>query len=117
MGRYGAQFVALIWEEQIRMNVRTFTTFSDSAHARLSLEVEGNMYTIVHILDLPSIEEIIPCFYRMILCSGPLQSHTLMYSHYAHLCTNALKFFSGLELTSLFYGEVGQTVANKVSVA
>ena len=87
MGRYGARFVARIWDEQIRMNVRTFTTFSDSAHARLSLEVEGNMYTIVHILDLPSIEEIIPCFYRMILCSGPLQSHTLMYSHYAHLCT------------------------------
>ena len=40
-----------------------------------------------------------------------------MYSHYAHLCTDTLKFFSGLELTSLFYGEVGQTVANKVSVA
>ena len=53
------QFVARIWDEQIRMNVRTFTTFttfSESAvrtHARLSLEGEENMYTIVHIPDLP----------------------------------------------------------------
>ena len=38
------QFVARIWNEQIRINVRTFTTFSVSAHARLSLEGEENMY-------------------------------------------------------------------------